>query len=46
MDIEEVHKKTPVWGNVAPKLLVKEKPGDWAGSCSEFWLCGSWNSKA
>jgi uroporphyrinogen-III decarboxylase len=26
MDIEEVHKKTPVWGNVAPKLLVKEKP--------------------
>jgi uroporphyrinogen-III decarboxylase len=26
MKIEDVHKKTPVWGNVAPKLLVKEDP--------------------
>jgi MtaA/CmuA family methyltransferase len=27
MSMEEVHKKTPVWGNVAPKLLVNENPG-------------------
>src|SRR3990172_2341003 len=26
MDMEEAHKKTTVWGNVAPKMLVNEKP--------------------
>lgn len=26
MDMEGVHKKIPVWGNVAPKLLVNEEP--------------------
>jgi MtaA/CmuA family methyltransferase len=26
MNMSEAHMKTPVWGNIAPKLLVKERP--------------------